>query len=73
MAVKSEDDMSGEIYYEGISPLKGIKKWALEGALRNRPEGARLCRKTAAAAGDSEDKLKVLGRRQLACQSLAVC
>ena len=26
MAVKSEDDMPGEIYYEGISPLKGIKK-----------------------------------------------
>ena len=29
MAVKSEDDMPGEIYYEGISPLKGIKKWAM--------------------------------------------
>ena len=26
VAVKSEDDMSGEIYYEGISPLKGINK-----------------------------------------------
>ena len=42
--------------------MKGIKKWALEGALRNRPEGAlrplegRVCRKT--GVEDKHDKTR---------------